>query len=511
MNLAEKTILNILAKSSGAVFLLCSSVVMVRYFPKDEYGTFLQIMLIVNTTVMFTSVGLPHSIYYFFPQVLNRKHFVIRNVIMSLTIAAIAALIAYGFKSQLASWLNNPLLIEFGWIVSLLILFRGPSLFQEPMLVSHGSLILNSLLTLLDSTIFFVPLIIAAFLSVSLTTLLYVMSITAGIGWFIFLLTMGWLIFRVREPKSADYDPKASKHTFSLLAQLRYALPIGVSGYMGIIARQIDQYIVSMFFLPKDFAVYSRGAMRIPFLSTIQFTVNDIMMPKYVGAYQNGDIQSFLHTFHLCIEKVAKVNFPVFSFLFAIAPSIVTFLYTEEYLEAASILRVYLCLLLLTIAVYGVIPRASGKTACIMYATMLTIVFNIVLSLLLVSTLGPIGAATATVFSEIVAAVYYLSQSCKILKISFAQIFPWKYLFQLLSASLGASIPVYCINYFFHATGGNLFLLLLVDGIVYVYCWIFLVMRKGLIHQDDIELLQKWLRFDVKRVLYKIAFLRENK
>ena len=77
--------------------------------------------------------------------------------------------------------------------------------------------------------------------------------------------------------------------------------------------------------------------MRIPILSTIHFTVNNIMMPRYVESYKNGDSKTFLHYFHLCIEKVAKINIPVFAFMFAISPSFIILLYTEEYAGAAWI------------------------------------------------------------------------------------------------------------------------------------------------------------------------------
>ncbi len=507
MNLADKTVLNILAKSSQAFLLMISSVVMVRYFPKDEYGTFLQIMLIANTAIMFTSLGLPQSIYYFFQQAVNRKNFVTRNVVLSLIIGGGTAFIVYGLQGQLAGWLNNPRLVEFGWVAPILVFFRAPSYFREPILLSNEWLILNSVLTLLTHTIFFSPLIIAAFLSVSLTTLLQVMLVASGIQWIMYLASMLWLTNHIEDLQVSEHDTEKSQHTISLITQLRYAFPIGVSSYMGIIGRQIDQYIVSAFFMPKEFAVYSRGALRIPMLSTIQFTVNDIMMPRYVNAYKTGDIPGLLQNFHTCIEKVAKINFPVFSFLFAVAPSMVIFLYTEDYLASASVLRVYLCLLLLSIAVYSVIPRASGKTSYIMYITGTTICCNILLSIFFVSRFGPIGAALATLVAEIIAAGYYLIQSCKILHISFRTIFPWKYLFQLLGSALAASIPVYLIEFLFAPKGGAIFFVLVLDGLVYSYCFAFLAMRGNVIQQDDLSLLRKWLHFDVERVLRKITFL----
>ena len=507
MNLADKTILNVFAKSSEAILLMISSIVMVRYFSKADYGTFLQILLITNTVIMLTFMGLPQSIYYFFPQVANRKDFVLRNVLLSLGIGIIASICIFSLKTQFAYWFNNPLLAQYGWVAPLLILLQAPSHFREPILISYQSLILNSIATSLCNIILFVPLISAAFFSVSLTVLLKVFIIASGVQFCLYCSLMAWVVYHIHHAGEDRSEHAASAKTIGFKEQLKYAFPLGISSYIGIIGQQMDQYIVSVFFTPMNFAVYSRGAMRIPVLSNIQHIVNDIMMPKYVSAYRSGDIKGFLKIFHTCIEKVAKINFPVFSFLFAVAPSIMTLLYTTEYIGSASILRAYLCLLLIYIAVYGIIPRASGKTACIMYATIIFVLSNVILSLLLIKVIGPLGAAIATIIAAVLASIYYLWNACKILEVSFAEIFPWQHLFQLFLTSLLASIPVYMIEYFSPAQGEALFVTLFLEGVVYGYGYVFFMMRKELIDNSDFETLTKWFRFDVQRFLQKITLL----
>lgn len=507
MKLADKTVLNVLAQSSEAFWLLLSSMVMVRHFSKTDYGTFLLVILIEHTVTMFTFLGLPQSIFYFFPRAVNRKNFVIRNVLLSLCIGLTAAILVYSFKNELANWLNNPLLAEYGWVAPLLILFRAPSALRAPMLISHGSLILNSGATLCSSTIFFVPLIIASWLSVSLNTLLTIMLASAGVQLLIYLGSIAWIMYRSSDTAVSEPARGVPKREVSFKDQIKYSLPIGISSYLGVMGREIDRYIISIFFTPGDFAVYSRGAMKIPVLSTIQTTINSVMTPQYVSAYQAGDIKTFLRIFHRCNEKVVKINFPVFALLWAVAPSIIRFLYTEAYIESTPIFRVYLCLLLIRITSYSMIFRASGKTIYGIYASTFYITFNVILSLSLVPIFGPIGAAVGTIISEVILAVFYLVWSCKILEVSFNEIFPWNFDLQLLFVSLLASIPVYGLEYFVHPQSGYVLLMLAVEGLIYCYCWGFLMIRKGLIYQDDLELLERWFRFDVQRLLRKIMFL----
>jgi O-antigen/teichoic acid export membrane protein len=230
-------------------------------------------------------------------------------------------------------------------------------------------------------------------------------------------------------------------------------------------------------------------------------------MPKYVASFQRSDLKLFFDYFHRSIEKLAKINFTVFFFLFAVSPTLITFLYTNEYVDAASIVRVYLGLLLIEITTYSMVFSASGRTSFIMHATIISLFINIILSLLLVSIFGAIGAAVATLIAIAVSNFYLLIQSCKILNTSLKKIFPWVYLFRLFTVSFIASIPVYCLEYFFASGDVSKFLILLLDGMVYFYCIIFLMIRQGLIDKDDMKIIERWFKFDVRRWLHKLTFM----
>lgn len=506
MKLADQAIINIFAKSSEAILLIISSVVMVRYFSKSEYGTFLQIMLIVNTTIGLSYLGIPQSIYYFYPRALNPSRLVAQSIVISLFISLVVASGVYWLWNSLANILNNPELSQYGTIGSLLIFLRGPSSFREPILISNGSLIINSCATVICNLIIYAPLICAPFFLLSLSALLKMVLIATCFELSIYLATGLNLCIRERKRHPRETNVSSELADVSLKDQLLYALPIGISSYLGIIGKQMDQYIVSIFFSPNNFAVYSRGAMRIPVLHSIQITINNIMMPRYVKAYSSGDIKTFLDCFHRCIEKVAKVKYPVFAFLFAVAPSLVTLLYTSDYIEAASILRAYLLYLLTTVTVYAIIPRASGRTGCIMYGTAISISINIALSLVLIWMLGPIGAALGTVISGVITALYLLHRSCGILSVSFKDIFPWSYLGKLLMVTLAASFPVYCVEFWFEPQGIQLGGVLMGEGIMFGYVCMFLMMKCQLISSDDMELLSRWLRIDAALWLRRLTF-----
>lgn len=509
MNLADKAILNVLARSSEAFFLLASSVVLVRYLTKADYGTFLQLMLIANTAVMIALFGLPQSIYYFYHRVIAPGVMLLKTFMIAFGLGLSASVIVYFMRRPIAHWINNETLVEYGWVTAALIVLRIACTLREPALISHGSLILNSIVTLVCNGIIFMSLILAARYTSSLTVVLHVMVVTYAIHFFVSLVAMLWVSHNILENSGGAHSLEGKAHAFKIWDQMKYAFPLGISSHIGIIGRQIDQYIVSSFFNPREFAVYSRGAMRIPVIFDLPFIINDIMMSKYVINYTSNNIHEFLKLFHTCIEKVVKVNFPVFAFLMAVAPSVIVLLYTEEYADATFVFRIYLCMLLICVTTFGVVPRASGQTAAILYASVFALLANILASVLLVHVLGPPGAALGTVITTLIPAVYLLMVSGKQLKVTLQALLPWRLLTDLIVVALVASIPVYVIEGLVKARGLMMLLALVGEGITYLYCFLFLMVRRNLIYPDDYEILKKWSRFDFEAFFHKVLFIRE--
>ncbi len=500
MNLTDKTIVNVLARSSGAVLLLGSSIVMARHLSKTDFGSFLQVMLVVNTALMLSSFGLPQSIYYFYHRAINRPQFLFRTILISFIIGFIGAVVVFSVRTLLASWFNNVSLCKYLPIASAMIFTRGTSQFREPILISSERLGLNAVYTIVSDTLFYAPTLLGPFFTVSLAVIFRLMFFATLFDLIFFVVICLWQINNDKSLGHSGVRKGTSETEVRFWDQLKYAAPIGLSSYLGIIGRQIDQYLVSIFFVPADFAVYSRGSMRIPVLGDLQFIINDLQMPKYVKSYSQGDNVSFLKIFHNSIVKVAKIKYPAFCFLFASAPLLIEILYTRTYNAAIPVFRTYLIMLLTTVTVYGIAPRASGKTISITISVLIGILTNVVLSLMLLPVLGALGAAVGTIVASTAAAGYLLFVSVGLLKVPFTKIFPWYKLGKLLLVSAVASLPLYLIQSFIHPQAivlGVIFLV--VEMILYITCWICLMGRYKLFDATDIGVINRWLRIDLKK------------
>lgn len=501
MNLADKTILNIISKGLSAALLIFTSALMVRSFSKGDYGTYLQIMLVVNTTILIAFFGIPHSIYYYYHQVSNKKTLLIRSFFVILFVSGLGAFFVYAFSRQLAGLLNNSDIERYTIPLCVLIMLQTPAYLKDPVLICHGRLVLNAWLTIIFSIVTFSPIIIGSILRVPIAVLLQ-WSIFAGIiNFILFLASFGTVLKQLSLSLQPDAGNGNALSKVSLWQQFKYSFPIGLASQFGVMGQQLDQYVISMLFRPADFAVYTRGAMRIPILSSINYTIGDVLMPKYMQTFQNRDIAGFMKYYHASIEKVSKLNYPIFMFLFVAAPAIIGIVYTPRYIEAADIFRVYLLFLVTEVAVYGIVPRISGKTYILTYYTVYNVVMNVVMSLILVKLLGIIGAALAAVIVTSTSSLFVLYVSCGILGVSFREIFPWKNLLDVMKVSFLSVVPVYLVQVTIPHNGFIGFLLLGAEFVIYLLVCLYLMGKFKVLDHEDLSIFQRWTRIDLAKLL----------
>lgn len=504
MRFEDKATLNILARTSSSVFLLISSVIMVRYLSKEDYGTYLQVMLVLNTIIMLAFVGLPHSVYYYYPQVKDKRHLVKQTLWLGTAISAVAAAVVFVLRIPLAHWLNNPDLAYFGVFMALLILCQGPVAFRDPILLSQNALILNSVATLLTCLISYLPLFVALFLGVGLKGLMFVFLGSNVVNLLVFLAMVRSLLRTTEgQPATAELTD-VKRPRVSLREQVRYSIPLGLSSYIGILGKQLDKYLISILFMPAQFAVFSRGAMEVPLIGNVTYTLNDMTMPRYVAAFHRGDIPEFLRLMHQNIDKIAKLNLGVFAFLFFEGGLLMEVLYTREYLDATPIFQAYLFLLFLAVTVYGMIPRVTGRTSQLTVATTLSVFLNLACSLALIPYIGPLGAAIGTVIGSFGYMVYLLFRATRSLGVSWRQIMPWGMLGRILSAAFVSLMPLWGLHAGLAHFGipGNLWVLGLAFA-VYAYFYLAVMNLLGLLPQEDRDFLRRWFRFNLFAYLPK--------
>jgi O-antigen/teichoic acid export membrane protein len=221
---------------------------------------------------------------------------------------------------------------------------------------------------------------------------------------------------------------------------LAYGFPIALVGIAGTLGYQFDRLVVTSRFSPSDFAIYAAGAIELPFVPIIQQSVNSVLLPELTRRYRDRDLRSVHELWREAIRKTSLVLLPAFVFTFIFAAEIIAVLYGPRYERSTELLRVYLLLMPIRVATYGLIPMAIGRPRINLAASLVYLASNAIFALALVGPLGLVGPAVATVLADIVIVSFYLLRLRALLQLSVPDLFPWKLIATNLVLSTAAGV-----------------------------------------------------------------------
>lgn len=186
---------------------------------------------------------------------------------------------------------------------------------------------------------------------------------------------------------------------------------------MVLLAKDFDRLIIMGFLSVDSFAVYTIGAMRIPFLPVLRTSLVNTLVPEVAeGYHETGKVPGeSLHAWRRAIQLTALIIIPAFIFLEIFSNEFILGLYTTKYTESVVIFQVFLFLVPSYLLSYGIFLQGTGRTKPILYQSVIFIVLNVILSLVLLKFLGLVGPAIGTVIANFIAAGYLWNESRKVI------------------------------------------------------------------------------------------------
>jgi len=286
-----------------------------------------------------------------------------------------------------------------------------------------------------------------------------------------------------------------------LMEQFQYSWPLLATAIVGVTNLQLDKFLISIFFEPTKYAVYSCGAMELPVISLVTVSVSAAMMPALVTMVEKGRTVDALHTWQEAARKCSLIIFPCFVFFFAFGYDFIVLLYKADYSLANWPFRIYLCSLPLKVAVYATLFRATGQTRAIAIGGVLALVLNAVVSTSLViigrkSIVSFIGPALGTVIATWGSWWYLLWQLTRITSVSFSRIMRWKeltlmFLVCAICGVLVVAVPLPALPLIYK---------LAVRAAVYFVILLVVLLTTGMLKEDEKQLLTFPLKFTRKKL-----------
>jgi O-antigen/teichoic acid export membrane protein len=237
-----------------------------------------------------------------------------------------------------------------------------------------------------------------------------------------------FLVFRARW-----WDREILRTVWGYLWPMQLArLPVYLTTYL-------DKVIMSLYLLPRDFAVYSLGARELPFVGVIAYSVSSVLLPHLVEDVRVGNIDQICRRWRTSCVKTALVTYVFAGFAVWNASAVMRFLFSSTYEESSIPFRIFAMLTYLRVVEFGSVAKAFGRTKMLLYAFSFDAILVCVLGLLLTPRFGVVGMALAVVTAEIAANILLLATNKRMLGKPLHDFFPWGTLLILLLLSIASS------------------------------------------------------------------------
>lgn len=498
MRIRTRSIILTVSSAVTHAVAVVTVMILVRLISKEDFGSYRQVLLVAGFIVGLVGLDLPGSLFYFIPKLgLAKRRLVVTQTLgLAMIVAAGTAAAMYFGAGPIAVWMNNPALES---LLRVFCLFPFASLVLSqlpPFMISVDRPLAAGTYTLLAAVFRVAPLIVATATGESLETALRWLVISC-IG----LALIGTLDMYRLSPRGKQFvDGRL------ILMQLSYVWPMLAASLVAVLSRQFDKLIISMFFDPEDYAVYSCGAVEVPLIGILSSSIAAAIMPNMVSAWEKGDKAGALALWMEAVRKTSLVVYPAFAICAVSAADLMVLLFTQAYRAAAWPFLVYLLDLPVRVAVYGAVLRSAGKTRPIAVSAALGLAMNAVVGIALVylgrkafpetilAFVAPAVGSTAAIYAG---TFYLLICISKASGRPLRRVMPWKDLGHAMAVGLGAAIPTLALP----LGGLPVEARLAIRGAAFAVLLLVLVYATRLLRPDEKELL--WLPLHHARRLFR--------
>ncbi len=185
--------------------------------------------------------------------------------------------------------------------------------------------------------------------------------------------------------------------------QLSYIVPLGFADVVYIFNNQLSKLFVSITMGASSLAIYTIGSYQNPIMGIIRRSVVDSMFPEMA---QKKHAHERILIWQKANVLFCFVIFPIFLVFFYFATPIIQLLFTEKYLSAVPIFKIYLLLMIRQCFEMVTPLRAINKNKILAVGNIIFLLVNLGFIFLFYGYLGILAPAVAFILGDAVAAVY---------------------------------------------------------------------------------------------------------
>ena len=417
------------------VLSLVTGMLLSRFRTLEEYGTYSQLMIIINTATAFIMLGLPNSTNFFLARAETSEEkrdflsvYYTFNTFLCVVLGAVLVIIV----PFVEKYFKNDTISNFAYFLAIYpwahITFSSIS----NVLVVYGKTIKLILLNLAVSAVSLASVIIIQLLGLTFNDYM----IAFLIGNVLVAIWIYIIIYRLEKGISLKVDLTLIKRI------LVYSIPIGLASLVGTLNIEMDKLMIGRLMDTESLAVYTNAGKELP-LTMVATSLTAVLLPQMARQLKNDENENAVKLWGVAIDLSYVIMAFFVTACIVFAPQVMTLLYSQKYIDGVNVFRVYALVLLLRVTYFGIVLNAVGKTKFIFWSSIMSLGLNAVLNYLLFVVIGFTGPAWASLLSILLVNMLQLIYTAKAIKISFKNIFPWKKLLKITLVNAAWGIPCY--------------------------------------------------------------------
>ncbi len=406
-----------LSKVITLCITMVTTMLLSRFRTTEEYGTYSQLLLVINLFTILIMLGLPNSINYFLARAEDeeeRRNFLSVYYTLSTILSIIIGTVLVLGIPIIESYFHNNTISKFYYFLALYPWASIVSASIENILVVYKKTNFLMAYRVVHSAALLLAVLVVQWLGYGFEMYMIIFVIINCL----FGLSVYVICSRLSGGIRVRFDNRIIKAVFA------FSVPIGLATVVGTLNAEIDKLLIGYLMNTEQLAIYTNAAKELP-VAIVASSITAVLLPQLTRMVKKGETKDAVALWGYATELALIVISLIVAGVFTYAEEALTFLYSSKYLPGVSVFRVYTLNLILRCTYFGILLNAYGKTKKIFYCSILSLALNAVLNPLFYWMFGMIGPAIATFISLLVVLLLQLLMTAKLMKIRFCDVFPW--------------------------------------------------------------------------------------
>jgi O-antigen/teichoic acid export membrane protein len=425
----------LVARILGFAFTLVLPLLLVRLLDQSTYGQYRQIFVLIQTAVNILPFSVPFSAFYFFPREPERRRQVVLNIVLYHFVVSVIGFSLFLIQPRAIVWiLGSEELVPYARIVGGVLFLYVFSSFLETVATAYQEVRASTVFIICANLSKSVLLLGGALLAPTVQSLVTA-ALLQGLLQSAVLL---WYLSS-RFPRFwTDFD-------FSFLrTQLGYALPLGVSGLLVVLQRELHFYYVSNYVGSTGYAIYSIGTFQLPLLGIIYQSIGSVLISRISILQKEGRIREIVELTAKGMRKLSITFLPTMFFLWVCSEEFIIALFTEKYRASIPVFKFNLLIIVTMIAITDPIFRAFYEHRFYIIKVRAVLLACLVVALqIFTARYGMIGAVSSVVVVLFIERIVIVRKTIRILEISRDQASLFTGNLRIAAVAVAATIPIF--------------------------------------------------------------------